>query len=417
MSGSNRTISFNPLKYPIYVLSKPVGAACNLDCHYCYYLEKGGLYKGGGSKMSDELLEHFTREYIEAQPIDAVSFTWHGGETLLRGLDFFKKGIAFQKKYAGDKQIANSIQTNGILLNDDWCRFFKDNDFLVGISIDGPEDIHNRYRVDKGGRGSFSRVMRGIELLQKHGVDFNTLSVINDYSAKFPLEIYNFFKEIGSQYMQFAPIVERWGDRDDRLTLLPPDSGYEDTEMPPWCVTPKAFGEFYCKIFEEWVRKDVGRYYVQLFDAALAGMHGVEPGVCIFAKSCGHAAAMEFNGDVYCCDHFVFPEYKLGSIKDRSLVELMLSNKQLEFGNNKYNSLPRVCKECRFVSMCNGECPKNRISTSADGEYGLNYLCEGYRMFFEYAEPYIRFMSDELKREKSPANVMEFAKNFVKPIV
>ena len=254
-----KTIAYNPLDYPIYVMAKPVGAMCNLDCSYCYYLEKGELYRGQRSnRMTDEMLEKFTEEYINCQTTPEVLFTWHGGETLLRGLDFFRKAVALQKRYAKGRPIANSIQTNGILLNDEWCRFFKENNFLVGISIDGPEHVHDRYRKDKGGRGSFARVMKGIELLQKHQVEFNTLSVVNDYNAHYALETYRFFKEIGSCYMQFSPIVERWGDRPDGLELLPPGE-FPDTEMPPWCVDPLDYGRFYCDIFDEWVCNDVGR--------------------------------------------------------------------------------------------------------------------------------------------------------------
>ena len=338
-----KTIAYNPLDYPIYVMAKPVGAMCNLDCRYCYYLEKGELYRGQRSnRMTDEMLEKFTEEYINCQTTPEVLFTWHGGETLLRGLDFFRKAVALQKRYAKGRPIANSIQTNGILLNDEWCRFFKENNFLVGISIDGPEHVHDRYRKDKGGRGSFARVMKGIELLQKHRVEFNTLSVVNDYNAHYALETYRFFKEIGSCYMQFSPIVERWGDRPDGLELLPPGE-FTDTEMAPWCVDPLDYGQFYCDIFDEWVCNDVGRYFVQMFDATLAGVVGAAPGVCIYGKTCGHAAAMEYNGDVYACDHFVFPEYKRGNIKTDTLVSMMLSPEQMAFGNAKRNTLSRHC--------------------------------------------------------------------------
>ncbi|MEG1999030.1 MAG: anaerobic sulfatase maturase, partial [Bacteroidales bacterium] len=317
----------------------------------------------------------------------------------------------YEAQYARGRKIFNSIQTNGILLNDEWCRFFKDNDFLVGISLDGTEHIHNRYRLDKSGHGTFVRVMRGVELLQRHNVEFNTLSVITDYGAKFPLEIYRFFKEIGSRYMQFTPIVERWGDRDDGLELLPPGDGYKNIEMPPWCVDPNEYGDFYCRIFDEWVRNDVGDYYVQLFDATLAGTVGEQPGVCIYAKSCGHASAIEYNGDVYSCDHFVFPEYKLGNIRTNGLVEMMLSEEQMKFGRDKRDKLPRQCFDCKFLNLCNGECPKNRISRTAEGETGLNYLCAGLKKYFAHSQPYMKFMANELANGRPPANVMEYAKN------
>ncbi|MEG1573602.1 MAG: anaerobic sulfatase-maturation protein [Bacteroidales bacterium] len=411
MTKPPRTVAFNPLSFPIYVMAKPTGALCNLDCQYCYYLEKNGLYKGSSQKMSDEILELFIANYIECQPTDEVYFTWHGGESLLRGIEFFRKAIKYEAQYARGRKIFNSIQTNGILLNDEWCRFFKDNDFLVGISLDGTEHIHNRYRLDKSGHGTFVRVMRGVELLQRHNVEFNTLSVITDYGAKFPLEIYRFFKEIGSRYMQFTPIVERWGDRDDGLELLPPGDGYKNIEMPPWCVDPNEYGDFYCRIFDEWVRNDVGDYYVQLFDATLAGTVGEQPGVCIYAKSCGHASAIEYNGDVYSCDHFVFPEYKLGNIRTNGLVEMMLSEEQMKFGRDKRDKLPRQCFDCKFLNLCNGECPKNRISRTAEGETGLNYLCAGLKKYFAHSQPYMKFMANELANGRPPANVMEYAKN------
>lgn len=412
MSLKPRTIAFNPLNFPIYVMAKPIGALCNMDCSYCYYLEKSNLYRGASPKMGDDILERYIAEYIDCQPGSDVFFTWHGGETLLRGIDFFRKAMKYQQRYAKGRRIANSIQTNGLLINEEWCRFFKDNDFLVGISLDGPEHVHNRYRLDKSGRGTFSRVMKGVELLQRFDVDFNTLSVITDYGAKFPLEIYRFFKSIGSHYMQFAPIVERWGDRPDGLELLPPGDRQSDAEMPPWCVDPDDYGRFYCEIFDEWVRNDVAEFYIQLFDSALACYVGEAPGVCIYAESCGHASVMEHNGDVYCCDHFVFPEFKLGNIRNMTFVEMMLSEKQMRFGADKRDKLPRQCRECRFLRLCNGECPKNRIAVTDDGEPGLNYLCRGLRMFYEHVEPYLEFMAGELANKRPPANVMKFAKDF-----
>lgn len=406
-----RTIAFNPLNYPIYVMSKPVGPLCNLDCSYCYYLEKEEMYRQRKSyRMTDELLERFTEEYINCQPIPEVLFTWHGGETLLRGIDFFRKAVAYQQKYGQGRPIVNTLQTNGLLLNDEWCRFFKENNFLIGISIDGPEEFHDKYRVDKGGRGTFNRVMKAIQLLQKHEVEFNTLSVINDCNVHYPVETYNFFKEIGSQYMQFAPIVERWGDRDDGLELLPPGE-FSGAELAPWSVKAVDYGKFYCNMFDEWIKEDVGRYYVQMFDATLACYAGEAPGVCIFAKTCGHAAAMEHNGDVFGCDHFVFPEYKLGNFAaGDTLISMMLSDRQVKFGNDKRDKLPTQCKECYYLDICNGECPKNRILTTADGEPGLNYLCDGLKMYYNHTAPYMEFMVNELKNKRPPANVMEWAR-------
>jgi uncharacterized protein len=402
------TLYFSPLSFPVYVMAKPAGPVCNMDCAYCYYLEKSELYAGRKSfRMSEELLERFTDEYIRCQTSPFVQFTWHGGEALLRGLDFYRKAVRLQEQYGRGREIANCIQTNGLLLNDEWCRFFKDCNFLVGISIDGPERIHDRYRKDCGGRGTFRRVMRGIELLQRHEVPFNTLSVINDYNAAYPVEVYRFFKEIGSRYMQFSPVVERLGDRADGLEMLAADDRTEDSEIASWSVAPLAYGNFYIRMFDEWVRRDVGQYYVQLFDATLAGMVGEQPGVCIYASTCGHALAMEHNGDVYACDHFVYPEYFRGNVMNDSLVAITLSDEQKRFGNDKRDRLPAQCRACRFLKLCNGECPKNRIAVTSGGEYGLNYLCPGLRRYFEHVYPYMEFMAEELRCRRSPANIMQ----------
>jgi len=401
------TLYINPLTFPLYVMAKPVGPLCNMDCEYCYYLEKSVLYPTRKSfKMSDELLDRFVESYIQCQTTPFVQFTWHGGESLLRGLDFYKKAIKLQRQYGGGREIANCIQTNGLLLNDEWCRFFKDNNFLVGISLDGPEALHDCYRKDYGGRGTFARVMRGVALLQKHQVDFNTLSVLHDQNIRHPLEVYRFFKEIGSCYMQFAPIVERLGSRDDGLELLTAADNPADCEIAPWTVDPVAYGQFYIEIFNEWVRHDVGTYYVQLFDATLACLYGTQPGVCVYAKTCGHALAIEHNGDVFACDHFVYPEYLRGNIHTQSLVEITLSKAQIAFGNEKQNRLPGQCLQCQYLTLCNGECPKNRILTTADGEPGLNYLCKGLKIYFKHVTPYMEFMAEELRNERPPANIM-----------
>ncbi len=408
----NKTIAFNPLSMPTYVMAKPAGSACNLNCAYCYYLEKEKLYPNRKKmQMSEELLEKYTEGYINAQPVPEVLFTWHGGETLLAGIPYYRKALAFQKKYGRGRKIDNSLQTNGVLLNDEWCRFFKDNNFLIGISIDGPEHCHDMYRKNLGGHGTFRQVMRGIELLQKHNVDFNVLSVINDYNVQYPLDVYRFFKEIGAHYIQFSPIVECISsNRNDGLQLLPPEKA-TDATLAQWSVGAKDFGQFYIDIFDEWVKKDVGQYFVQLFDATLANFIGEMPGVCIFGKTCGHASVMEFNGDVYACDHFVFPEYKLGNIHTNTIIEMMFSDKQLRFGAGKRDKLPQQCLECGYIRLCNGECPKNRVSVDKYGNEGLNYLCEGYRMFFKHTEPYMEFMANELHFKRSPANVMYFAQN------
>lgn len=408
---SGQSVYFNPLASPIYVMPKPVGATCNIDCTYCYYLEKEVLYgKGRENFMSVELLEKFTQEYIEAQPTPHVVFTWHGGEALLRGIDFFKKALEFQRKYARGREVVNSLQTNGILLSDEWCKFFKQNNFLIGISIDGPQFCHDKYRTDRHGRGTFDKTMSGIKLLQKHKVEFNVLSVVNNHNAKYPLEVYNFFKSIGAQYIQFSPVVERMASRPDGLKLLSPKNT-ANIEVTEWSVPADDYGRFLTSIFDEWVRKDVGHTYITMFDATLAGYMGVSPGTCIWSKTCGHAGAMEHNGDVYACDHYVFPEYKLGNINNSSLLSMMLSPEQMLFGNAKFSSLPSQCKECEFLTLCYGECPKNRIIKTKDGEPGLNYLCQGLKHYFAHTKPYMEFMANELRNQRAPMNVMRWAKS------
>ncbi len=403
--------TFAPFARPLYVMLKPVGALCNLACEYCYYLEKARLYKDTPKQvMSEELLEKFIEEYINSQTMPQVLFTWHGGETFMRPLAFYKKAIELQKKYANGRTIDNCIQTNGTLLTDEWCEFLRENNFLVGVSIDGPQEFHDEYRRNKQGLPSFLKVMQGIRLLKKHGVEWNAMAVVNDFNADYPLDFYHFFKELDCRYIQFTPIVERVSQRKDGLTLSSAAQKREETELADFSVTPEQWGNFLCTIFDEWVREDVGKFFIQLFDSTLANWIGEQPGVCSLAKTCGHAGVMEFNGDVYACDHFVFPEYRLGNIYQKTLVEMMYSPEQQRFGQQKQDSLPRQCKECEFLFACNGECPKNRFALTADGEPGLNYLCKGYYRFFKHAAPYMDFMKRELMAQHPPANVMEWAK-------
>ncbi len=401
----------SPFSRPLYVMLKPVGSVCNLACDYCYYLEKGKLYpETKNTVMSEQLLEKFIREYLEAQTTQQVLFTWHGGETLMRPISFYQKALELQRKYAAGRQIDNCIQTNGTLLNDAWCEFFKANNFLVGVSIDGPQELHDEYRRNRQGQPSFYLVMQGIKLLKKHGVEYNGMAVVNDYNVDYPLEFYRFFKELDCHYIQFAPIVERLADHRDGTRLTAPGQDDPDIKLAPFSVDPVKWGNFLCAIFDEWLKEDVGNYYVQLFDATLANWVGEQPGVCVLARECGHAGVMEFNGDVYSCDHFVFPEYKLGNIYTKTLTEMMYSPKQLKFGADKYDTLPRQCKECEFLFACHGECPKNRFMRTADGEPGLNYLCQGYLKFFRHVAPYMDFMKRELLAQRPPANVMAWAK-------
>ena len=401
------SLTYAPFAKPLYVMVKPAGSICNLACDYCYYLEKANLYKENRNHvMNDVLLEKFIKEYIESQTMSQVLFTWHGGETLMRPLSFYKKALELQKKYAGGRTIENTIQTNGTLLTDEWCAFFKENNWLVGVSIDGPQEFHDEFRKNKHGRPSFNKVMQGISLLKKHGVEWNGMAVVNDFNADYPLDFYNFFKEIGCQYIQFTPIVERITHHNDGRHLASL-SDNKEVELADFTVTPEQWGSFLCTIFDEWVKEDVGKIFIQMFDSTLANWVGEQPGVCTLAKVCGHAGVMEFNGDVYSCDHFVFPEYKLGNIYENSLVEMMYSKRQQDFGNSKYTSLPNQCKNCDYLFACNGECPKNRFAVTEDGEPGLNYLCKGYFQFYSHVAPYMDFMKNELANQRPPSNVME----------
>ena len=401
--------TISPFARPLYVMLKPVGAHCNLACDYCYYLEKLNLYQDSSKHiMSDELLEKFIKEYIESQMMPDVLFTWHGGETLMRPLSFYKKALELQQKYAKGRRIDNCIQTNGTMLNDEWCKFFHDHQWLVGVSIDGPQEFHDEYRRNRQGQPSFIKVMKGIELLNKHQVEWNAMAVVNDFNADYPLDFYHFFKKIGCHYIQFTPIVERIFNHQDGRHLAAVEEG--DEKMADFSITPEQWGHFTCTIFDEWVRNDVGDYYIQLFDSTLANWIGEQPGVCSLAKTCGHAGVMEYNGDVYSCDHFVFPQYKLGNIYTKTLVEMMYSDRQQAFGQAKYSSLPGQCKQCPYLFACNGECPKNRFCHTKDGESGLNYLCKGYFQFFSHVAPYMDFMKNELLNQRPPANIMQALK-------
>jgi uncharacterized protein len=396
-----------------HVMVKPHGPICNLDCTYCYYLEKKTLYPGKHDmKMSEETLEEFIRQYIGVIKVPVVQFTWQGGEPTLMGIDFFKKAVALQKKYAGGKRIENSFQTNGTRLDDDWGRFFHDNNFLIGISIDGPEHNHDHHRKTVSGKPTFKQVMHGVELLQKHRVEFNTLSCVNSFNVADPLETYRFLKGIGSIFMQFIPIVERKkkGGNDQGLTLV--SNEFEgDALVTEWSVRGTDYGKFLITIFDEWVKHDVGRYFVPTFDAALANLVGALPGICVFAETCGDGLVMEHNGDVYMCDHYVYPEFYLGNIHEKPIAEMAGSPEQFNFGVNKRYKLPEYCMRCKVRYACNGECPKHRFLTTPDGEYGLNWLCDGYKAFYQHIEPYLKFMANELKAKRPPANVMQWVRN------
>jgi uncharacterized protein len=393
------------------VMAKPIGSVCNLNCTYCYYLEKEKLYEGSGSfKMNDEVLESYIQQFIQSQEVPLVTFTWQGGEPTLLGLDFFEKAIALQEKYRGSKKIDNAFQTNGTRLTEEWCRFFKKHNFLVGISIDGPEPMHDKYRKTKAGKPTHGTVMDGIRLLKRFRVEFNTLSVINSANVFQPLEVYRFLKKTGSGFIQFIPIVERKASAipEDGLMLVSPDYT-DEASLTDWSIRAKQFGKFMIAIFDEWVRNDVGKVFVQLFDVTLANWVGASPGLCVFAETCGEASVMEHNGDLYSCDHFVYPGYLLGNILETPMGEMMASGRQIQFGKDKRDTLPRQCFACEVRFACHGGCPKSRIAHTADGQPGLNWLCEGYKAFFEHVKPYMDFMANELAHERPPSNVM---KNF-----
>jgi len=390
---------------------KPIGSACNLDCSYCYYLDKAPtIYGDQQPVMSMELLEEYTRQYIEANEVPEVTFVWHGGEPLMAGLEYYRKAIGFQQKYAGGKTIINTLQTNGTLLNADWCRFFHDHNFLIGISIDGPRDIHDAFRVNKAGRPTFDKVMAGISQMVQYKVEYNTLSVINIKSEGRGAEVYRFLKSVGSRFMQFLPAVEHVlpAVNGKRPVIVKP--GTQGSVMAPWSVSAPGYGRFMTDIFDEWVLSDVGTYFVQAFDMTLAQWVGVKPGLCIYSETCGDAVVVEHNGDVYSCDHFVYPEFKLGNILETELTDLYQSQKQFDFGIRKRNNLPRQCLRCEYYFVCRGECPKHRFLKTEYGEDNLNALCEGFKYYYHHVAPYMDQMKQLLIQKKAPALVMEWAR-------
>ncbi len=385
---------------------KPIGSACNLDCNYCYYRDKADIYNGSMPLMSDELLEIYIKQYIEGASQQNISFCWHGGEPLMAGRGFFEKAMALQRKYAADKTIENTLQTNGILVNSDWCKFFADNNFLIGLSLDGPEDIHDAFRRDCGGAPTFSRVMKTVEMFTQTGVDFNILATVNKRSEGRGTEVYKFLRSL-SHYMQFLPVVEYVRERPGRRPLIvSPDE--EDAIEASWSVSARGYGEFMCEVFDEWIKRDVGNYFVQLFDITLANWCGVPPSLCAFGEVCGDGLVVEHNGDVYSCDHFVYPEYKLGNIADKHIADMYKSEEQQAFGRDKREALPMECKRCNYYFLCKGECPKHRFGYAKNGEPYMNVLCEGYKMFFRHTDSYMRRMKTLLEKGDSPALVMDF---------
>ncbi|MHC1728886.1 MAG: anaerobic sulfatase maturase [Syntrophobacteraceae bacterium] len=391
LSASGMPLSMPPA---FQVITKPHGAACNLSCAYCFYLSREALYPGSSLRMTDELLESYIRRHIEAHRAPEITFSWQGGEPMLMGLDFFQRAVALQRKYLRPgTRIMNTCQTNATLLNGEWCRFFHRNEFLLGVSLDGPRAEHDAYRLDKGGAPTFDRVMAGIELLRKHQVEFNVLACIHAANADRGLEVYRFMRdEVRAPVVQFIPIVER-GDGGEGVTTR--------------SVTGRQYGEFLTSVFDEWVRRDVGRMFVQIFDVALGVWFGRPATLCVFAEACGDALALEHNGDLFSCDHFVDPGHKLGNIARTHLAELVASTRQRAFGLDKTRSLPRFCRECPVRFVCNGGCPKDRFFKSPDGEPGLNALCEGYRAFFTHIDRPMRIMAELLRRRRPPAGIMD----------
>ena len=386
------------------IMLKPAGSLCNLNCTYCYYLDKADIYGGKEPRMNEEMLETVIREYIAANDVPEVTFNWHGGEPLVLGLDFYRKAMDLERKYADGKTVFNTLQTNGTLLTPQWADFFRDNNFLVGISIDGPRDIHDKYRKDKGGAPTFDKVLRGLTLLREHGVEFNTMSTVNKASEGRGLEVYRFLQSIGSRYMQFMPVVEHVKQR----RIVSPTT--EGSRLAPWSVSSLGFGKFMCEIFDYWVRNDVGQTFVGLFDATLANWCGVMPGTCAYDRTCGGNSVIEHNGDLYPCDHFVYPAYRLGNIGETPIRTMMESPRQVKFGIDKRNSLPAKCFRCKYLHLCNGECPKHRFNRTENGETGLNALCEGYYRFYDHTAPYMVKMRELLQQELPPAYVIPWAR-------
>lgn len=388
----------NPFHRPLYITLKPAGARCNMACKYCYYLEKGE----GVQEMSDVLLEKFIKEYIQSQTGQEVQFVWHGGEPLLRPLSFYKKAVRLERLFGKGRIIQNCLQTNGLLLTDEWCRFLRNEGWLVGLSIDGTKEMHSKYRKNNAGNDLYERLVENIRMMQYYGVEWNAMVTVHQGNVDKGAELYQHLKNLGAKFIQLSPVVERKHPTGMLMT-------YKDTGMDVTAesVTPERWGSFLCSIFDEWIKKDVGDVFVEMFDCTLANWMEVIPGICIFAENCGHAGVMEWNGDVYSCDHFVFPEYKLGNIHTDSLINMMYGPKQQIFRNIKRNSLPQQCKECQWLFACHGECPKNRFATTKDGEGNLNYLCEGYRMYFEHVAPYMDEMKNLLSKGKEASEIMK----------
>lgn len=411
----NRKVGITPTG--IHVVAKPIGPVCNLNCEYCFYLEKQALFHTNEKyRMSDDVLRAFIANYVSSQPTPVVEFVWQGGEPTLLGIDFFKRVVELQKPFSGAKTITNILQTNGTLLTDEWCAFLKKHNFMVGISLDGPREVHDRYRRDKKGGGTFDSVMRGLKLLKKHNVEYNVLACVGRETAGRPLDVYRFFKDQGIEFIQFAPVVERMADSLSKsmgLRLAGPavlHKGGEHAEVTPWSVLPEEYGDFLIAVYEHWVRNDVGTIFVMNFEWALNAWMGEPSPVCVHARQCGRSVVMEHNGDVYACDHCVYPQYKLGNIKMDRLSDMVKKSLQSGFGIMKEAALPRWCNECDVLGACRGGCPKHRFMTTYYDEPGLHYLCDGYRKFFLHIRKYLRAMAILLQNGLPASQVMDAIK-------
>jgi uncharacterized protein len=381
-----------------HVMAKPTGSRCNLNCDYCFFLKKEHLYPDSSFSMSDEVMEQYIRQTIEAHQVPEVTIAWQGGEPTLMGLDFFRRAVTLEQKYLKPgMRIENTLQTNGVLIDDEWCRFLHDNNFLVGISIDGTREMHDAYRHDQGGHSVFDKVVRAVRLMQQHNVEFNILCTVNAVNSRQPLELYRFFRdELHTPYIQFIPIVERANDSGDQT----------GTAVTDRSVRPEQYGRFLIEIFDEWVKRDVGQMFVQFFDGVLASYLRGRSSLCILSPACGEGVALEHNGDVYSCDHFVEPDYLLGNIGTAHLGELVSSAQQWQFGAAKSSTLPQYCRQCEFLFTCHGECPKNRVLTTPDGEPGLNWLCAGLKEFFDHTQQHMQVMAELLRRGRTADGIM-----------
>jgi uncharacterized protein len=404
----------HPLPAGFHLMAKPAGPACNLACDYCFYREKKIFFSEDQTfRMSDEILEAYTREYIKSQPGNTVVFEWQGGEPTLAGLDFFQRALILQKKYNVGKQISNSLQTNGTLIDDEWCTFLKKNNFLVGLSLDGPEAVHNAYRKDKNGHPTFNKVFNALKMMQEQGVEVNVLAAVNRKSGNHPLEIYRFLREADVRFIQFIPIVERNADPKARQLgiplAVPPSITHVETStaVTPWSVEPNQYGEFLIRIYDEWIAHDVGEIFVMNFEWTLGAWAGVRPGMCHISRRCGQNLIMEHNGDIYSCDHFMYPAFRLGNILEGGLVEMVNSPKQIAFGVAKETALPGYCRCCDVLFACRGGCPKHRFTATPDGEPGLNYLCPGFKDFFHHAQPSMEKMLALISQGNPVKKVME----------